>query len=866
MKGSGKPKHESGTALPAGLVGLAAELRTTDVLDLPGLVARLTRVEDATADVAEAPLASLLEAMAEALRAIVLDEAADPAATLSAAADAAATVEACGAAPPDPMDLAAATDALARSLGRPDEAGDANGDLPGLDAITARLIGCTAEDASPLRQIVEHLEAWADRRDMDAEAAQSLRVSAAFIEQALAGSTDNADKSLQSATAVLAEAVARLEPSVMDAAEGPDGEQDDPNVADQTPADATQRCEPVPDIPSADTVDDAGDAAVLPADADMEILKDYIVESLDHIDASESALLELETDPDNVELVNTVFRAFHTIKGTSGFFGLDRNQELAHHAETLLDRARNGRIKLTGGYADLALRSCDMLRSMIEGVRDAEPGGRLVLPAALADLLRQLADPAAAGIDEDDGAEPMRVGDILVAQGVADRDHIEAAAGMPGAGKLGEKLVREHVAPAQEVAKALRVQKQAAAAGSDTSIRVATDRLDGMIDMMGELVIAQSMVAEDAAGREATSPRLARNVAHAGKIIRDLQDLTMSLRMVPLKGVFHKMNRLVRDLARKSGKSITLITEGEDTEIDRNMVESLNDPLLHMIRNAVDHGVERPEVRTERGKPLTGTVWLRAYHSAGNVVIELQDDGQGLDREKIIAKAVQRGLIDDGHELSDADAFKLIWHPGFSTAEQVTDVSGRGVGMDVVKRSIESLRGRIEVQSAFAEGTTFTLRLPLTMAITDAMLVRVGRQHYLLPTIAIEQSLRPRKEDLSSVVGRGEMVMLRGDLLPIFRLHRLFDVPDAQSKLTEGLLIVVEGEGERCAVMVDELLGQQQVVIKSLGASFADIPGVAGAAILGDGNVGLILDAGSLIHLATADDPAGRLEPAGAPR
>lgn len=863
MKGSGKPKRESSTTERPDLDGLAAELRTTDVLDLPGIVAQLTRIENAMAEVADASLASLLDAMADGLRAVVLDEVADPTATMTAVAEAATAVEAYGADSSDPTALTAAADAVRRTLPARGDTGATDDALPGLDAITARLIGCVPEDASQLREIGRHLEAWADREGVDDQAAQALRVSAAFIEQAVAGSTSDSDKSLQSAAAVLAEAVARLDPSDMeitDAAAGKDGDSD---PADEAPAEPVAARAPAEE--SGAGAPAAGDVALLPADADMEILKDYIAESLDHIEASEAALLTLETEPGNVELVNTVFRAFHTIKGTSGFFGLDRHQELAHHAESLLDRARNGEIKLVGGYADLALQSCDILRSMIEGVQDAEPGGPIALPAGLADLLSHLADPAAAGIDEDDAADPMRVGDILVAQGAADREQVETAATAPGAGKLGEKLVRDHVAPAGEVAKALRVQKQGGGASSDTSIRVATDRLDSMIDMVGELVIAQSMVTEDATGREATDQRLARNVAHAGKIIRDLQDLTMSLRMVPLKVVFHKMTRLVRDLARKSGKTIRLVTEGEDTEIDRNMVESLNDPLLHMIRNAVDHGVEAPDVRAERGKAPTGTIWLRAYHSAGNVVIELQDDGQGLNREKILAKAVERGLIDGGRELSESDALKLIWHPGFSTAEQVTDVSGRGVGMDVVKRSIESLRGRIEVDSVVGEGTTFTLRLPLTMAITDAMLVRVGRQRYLLPTISIEKSMRPREEDLSGVVGRGEIVMLRGDLLPIFRLHRLFDVPDAQTVLTEGLLIVVEGEGERCAVMVDELLGQQQVVIKSLGESFGDVAGVAGAAILGDGNVGLILDAGSLIKLATAHDHADALVPAGAP-
>jgi two-component system chemotaxis sensor kinase CheA len=344
--------------------------------------------------------------------------------------------------------------------------------------------------------------------------------------------------------------------------------------------------------------------------------------------------------------------------------------------------------------------------------------------------------------------------------------------------------------------------------------------------------------------------RLQRNVSHAGKIIRELQDLTMSLRMVPLKSVFQKMNRLVRDLARKSGKQVEFLTEGEDTEIDRNMVESLNDPLVHMIRNSLDHGVETAEQRREKGKNPTGTVLLRAYHAAGNVVIELHDDGKGLDRDRISAKAVEKGLIEKGRDIPDNEVFNLIFAPGFSTAEKITDVSGRGVGMDVVKRNIESLRGRIEVSSTAGEGTTFHVRLPLTMAITDAMILRVGQSRYLLPTISIEQSFQPETEAIFTVTGRGEMVLLRGELLPMFRLHELFHIPEAVQEPQEGLLIVIEGDGKRCALMVDELLGQQQVVIKSLGRNMASIPGVSGGAILGDGRVGLILDALGLLQLA----------------
>jgi len=615
---------------------------------------------------------------------------------------------------------------------------------------------------------------------------------------------------------------------------------------------ATEHAEPVaaPATPVAQPA--AVPAAVLPADTDLALLKEYIVESLDHIAAAEAALLALESDPDDSEQINTIFRAFHTIKGTSGFLGLERIQTLAHRAESLLDRARNGEIHVTGGYADLSLQSCDLLRVMIQALDGASPGGALAIPPELAKLLEALADPAAAGISGESD-EALRVGDILVGQGRVGRDQVEQAVAEQADRPIGEVLVERGAARPTDVAKALRVQQQmrtGRGAAAEATVRVSTSRLDNLINMVGELVIAQSMVAQDPHVVSGRLARLSRSVSHAGKIIRELQDLTMSMRMVPLKATFQKMARLVRDLAHKSGKKVQYVTEGEETEIDRNMVEVLNDPLVHMIRNAVDHGIEAPDRRRQAGKDETGTVRLRAYHSAGNVVIELADDGKGLDRQKIVAKAVERGLIDAGRDLADSEAFALIFQPGFSTAEKVTDVSGRGVGMDVVKRGIESLRGRVEVASTVGAGSTFTIRLPLTMAITDAMLVRVGREKYLLPTVSIEQSFRPTREAISTVTGRGEMVMLRGDLLPMYRLHRLYGVSDAVADPCDGLLIVIESQGQRCAVMVDELLGQQQVVIKSLGQSLGNLPGVAGGAILGDGRVGLILDADGIMRLA----------------
>ncbi|MDZ7260509.1 MAG: chemotaxis protein CheA [candidate division KSB1 bacterium] len=591
----------------------------------------------------------------------------------------------------------------------------------------------------------------------------------------------------------------------------------------------------------------------LPADADPSLLGDFITESRDYIQSAEAALLSLEIDPENAEAVNTVFRAFHTIKGSSAFLGLKHISELAHHAESLLSRIREGQIRCTGGYADLALRSVDMLKNLIQIVQDALGGEPMTKPEGYDELMCLLIDPEAAGLSSefDEATEaPPRLGDILVAQRKAEREEVEAAAVDQGEQPIGVALVKSETTSLVDAARALRTQKRWAGieAGAESSVRVRTERLDRLIDMVGELVIAQSMVTQDEVVVQGAKQDLLKKVMHTGKIVRELQDLSMSMRMVPLKPTFQKMARLVRDLAHKSSKRVNFITEGEDTEIDRNMVDVLNDPLVHLLRNAVDHGLESPDEREKNGKPKEGIIKLSAYHSGGNVVVEVKDDGKGLDRDKIIKKAISKGLIESDKAVSDSEVFHLIFEPGFSTAEKVTEVSGRGVGMDVVKRGIEALRGHIDIASEPGKGCTFSLRLPLTLAITDGMLVKVGDQRYIMPTINIQITFRP--EAVFTIAGRGEMVMLRGELIPIFRLHRLFEIQGAIEEPTRGLLVVV-GEGQqRCALLVDELLGQQQVVAKSLGKGIGKIPGVSGGAILGDGRVGLILDTAEIAALA----------------
>jgi two-component system chemotaxis sensor kinase CheA len=344
--------------------------------------------------------------------------------------------------------------------------------------------------------------------------------------------------------------------------------------------------------------------------------------------------------------------------------------------------------------------------------------------------------------------------------------------------------------------------------------------------------------------------KLYHNLGQLNQITSGLQRIAMSMRMVPIKSTFQKMVRLVRDLAKNAGKEVALEMSGEDTEIDRNVVDELYEPMVHMIRNAVDHGMESPDEREAAGKERRGSVLLRAFHRGGNIVIEIEDDGRGLNREAILEKALSRELIPEDHKLTDAEICNLIFHPGFSTAEKVTDVSGRGVGMDVVKKAIEKLRGRVEINTRPGLGSTFVINLPLTLAIIEGMLVRVGKERYIIPALAILESFRPSRDQYSTVEGKGEMIRTRGSLVPLVRLHRIFGVESDFEQPWEGLVVAVEHEDKKMCLLLDELLGKEEVVIKSLGGGLRNIKGIAGGAILGDGRVGLILDMSGIHDVA----------------
>jgi two-component system chemotaxis sensor kinase CheA len=371
--------------------------------------------------------------------------------------------------------------------------------------------------------------------------------------------------------------------------------------------------------------------------------------------------------------------------------------------------------------------------------------------------------------------------------------------------------------------------------------------LDSLVDIVGEMLIAQSLVVQNKAVTSLHDEQVNRDLAHLSRISKELQRTVMSLRMVPVRSTFQKMNRLVRDLGLKVGKHVELVTEGEDTELDRTIVDELSDPLVHMIRNSVDHGIEKPEVRLQQGKPANGTIFLKAFHQGGNIVIEIKDDGGGLDRDRIRAKAIEKGLLKPEENPPDNELFRLILGAGFSTAEKVTDISGRGVGMDVVRRNIEKLRGKIEIKSKPGEGSTFSIFLPLTLAIIDGLLVAVGHHRYVIPTLLVRESFRPTPGTIHTLHERGEMINLRGKLHPLLRLYTQLGIQPASTDPSQSIVVVVEAGTDVCCLLVDNLLGKHEIVIKSLGETFRCNKYLAGAAILGDGRVGLILDPHALV-------------------
>ena len=694
----------------------------------------------------------------------------------------------------------------------------------------------------------------------------------------------------------------------------------------------------------------------------------FFDESFEALDSMEAALLKLNVGAPEPELIGTIFRVAHSIKGGSATFGFSEVASFTHTCETLLDELRGNRMNVTRGITDLLLRSVDVMREMLRAVQHktpidaqrvadlqfdlelaivqknaaapAAPAPAPVEPAAVAPapqaveslpaaapaasvahcwriqfrpypqlfvhgndplrMLRELAElgdlvtdvdasnvPALHGLDpescflswdlrlhtdatrevveqvfdwaegdcelkitEDHSAPPTR-------QSQPAAPAPAAAAPVPAAPPAAAKSVEPRPEPARPQLAAVptpdatTTEAPKHGLGDGSSIRVSTEKIDELMNTVGELVITQSMLTQLGTRMEGSvAEQLRAGLAQLERNVRELQESVMRVRMLPISFVFSRFPRMVRDLSGRLGKQVDLKVTGDQTELDKTVLEKIGDPLVHLVRNSVDHGVEMPDVRVAAGKQPAGTVYLEAYHKGGNITVEVGDDGGGLNKDRILAKARSRGLIGANEALSDDAIYELIFLPGFSTAEQTTDISGRGVGMDVVRRNIKELGGTIEVRSEPGNGSRFIITLPLTLAIVDGQSVSVGTESYIVPLITIIESLQLKPGMVNRVAGQGEVFWFRDRYLPIVRVHDVFGVKPRTTQLHEGLIMVVEGEGRRVGLFVDDLLGQQQVVIKSLETNFRRVDGVSGATILGDGSVALILDVAGLIRVA----------------
>lgn len=631
----------------------------------------------------------------------------------------------------------------------------------------------------------------------------------------------------------------------------------------------------------------------------------FFDESREGLDAMETALLALDSGGDT-ELVHSIFRAAHSIKGGAATFGFPDMAAFTHEAESLLDELRDGRRAIDAGIVELLLRSVDCLRSMFVRAQSGE---------ALADAhSEQLRQELAAAVGRE---APPKPGAIKRAEGGASawRIRFTPHRGMLASGneplrmfrelaELGElnvepvlgqlpalavlepadcylgwtielrgKATRAAIAAVFEwvedecdlaieelvevapepapvvtpVAAMPRASREVAAESS--SVRVGIDKIDSLIDLVGELVITQSMLDTFREGFDADRIELLQQgLAQLARHTRSLQESVMGIRMLPIASVFNRFPRMVRDLSQKLGKQVKLELIGEQTELDKTVLEKIGDPLVHLVRNAIDHGLETPDRRRAAGKGDTGTLRLEASHRGGSIVVEISDDGAGLNREAIVAKALQRGLISSGEGMSDEAVAELIFQPGFSTAATTTDLSGRGVGMDVVRRNVVDLGGSVAIRSVAGQGSIFTITLPLTLAIIDGLTAVVGEEHYIVPLASIVESVQLRGDALRTVTGGGELFRFRDSWLPIVRLGDAFGCGSSRAEIERGLVIVVEGEGNHVGLFVDALIGQQQAVVKSLEANYRRVVGISGATILADGSVALIVDVAGLIR------------------
>jgi two-component system chemotaxis sensor kinase CheA len=690
-----------------------------------------------------------------------------------------------------------------------------------------------------------------------------------------------------------------------------------------------------------------------------ELVQVFLEESEDEIRELEAGLIKLEEDQDDEGIINRVFRAAHTIKGSAGLVGFDEVSNFTHNIENILDRIRNNDLKITKKLITNLLSAVDLLKRMITASAEGEAldtaeienltltlkrfagagkpaeslhqskakrqtdeeeriisvtlrfrpdilstgqdplmllteladNGEIIETRAFTDaipdfynlvpttcytwwevilkttrflsdiqniflfvidendiLIEDISSQYKEGVDLSLAEKP--IGEILVEKGIVKSRDVEEV--LKDHKTTGAVLVEKGKAPREVVEKMALAQSQSRKIAKSSTIRVDTDKLDKLVNLVGEMVISVARMSQLASEveNETSSRSLQGASASLERISRELQEQVMRVRMVPVEGTFNRFRRVVRDLSFEQGKKIEIRMSGTDTELDKNVIEQIGDPLKHMIRNSIDHGIELPEERKRLGKQAEGTIWLKAFQREGNIFIEISDDGKGIDKEKVLEKAIEKGMAEPGRTYSDKEIFEMLFAPGLSTAEKVSELSGRGVGMDVVRKNIEDLHGSVEIISERGKGSTFRVKLPLTLAIIDGMMVRVGTEVLTIPLSVIDKSVRPSKAEVKTVEGKGELVDIRGDYIPLVRIYQLFDIPAEKTDPTDALVVVLQSTENRFGVLVDDVLGQTQAVIKSIDKNFRKIEGTSGATILGNGRVSLILDVHGIERMA----------------
>ncbi len=626
--------------------------------------------------------------------------------------------------------------------------------------------------------------------------------------------------------------------------------------------DAESEVKPEPDQPDPEDAFISQTEEIQEEDQDFEnivgddMLSQYINDAFDLLETCENNLMKLENEPGNLELAGETFGAIHSLKGNSGFMGLAEIEEVSSEIETILDSVRSGDLEIDETIITILLSNVESIKGKLKALAAGSPEFESEEAEEVKEQEEEISEEDFFAMAE----EPVKDEQAQPETNEHTEDDFE------------EEIIHEEVkeepkvkvqkAPVEEkkavpVAKSKPEQKKTAQPTTPRltmqkkDIRVETSKIDKLFDLVGELITIESMVTNNPDLKGLDLPNFAKSANMLNKITRELQEVTMSVRMMPLEGLFNKMKRLVRDVSIKMNKKVEFEISGQETEMDKNVIDEIADPLVHILRNAIDHGVETPADREAAGKNEVGHVSLKAKYEGNEILIIIEDDGAGINRERVLQKAEEKGLLSAPPEtLSDRDVYMLVFEPGFSTAKQVTDISGRGVGMDVVKKNIEKLRGSIDVESNFGQGSKFTLRIPLTLAILDAMLIRIGKSIFALPILSVSESFRTELSSISETMDGLEMVRIREDIIPVVRLHELYKKDPDSNNIDSGVLIIAESRDRKLALFADEIVGQQQAVIKGFSGYIGKVPGITGCMILGDGGIGLIIDMEGLFDMA----------------